>query len=198
MTPPTLMGPTVRGRKLPRLRSERDDHTPLAGGRWVTCRDNSTVMNLAYATNGHVDIDAPVFRAEIVPADPDGITVEQAAGAVLKLAHLPLVYPGQPGWPGTFNLARTRAWLLAAKGLIVDGWYDELPPRDREQPGSDTFTHSIFASHASASTGNVYVYDPLVILGPAEPYGRWIRGADFYTFAASLNYEVSFIPLQPL
>jgi hypothetical protein len=177
--------PTVFGRKLPRNDYEGDDGVVS----FRTCRDSSIGRIVAFATNGRVDRDGRVYRAAVTPHDPDGITIEQAAQAVLRVAHLKLVVP-------RWGMVELDQHLAAARGVVVDGWYDALPLEDRCQAGDDHFTHSIFASHSSAKTGNVRVWDALD--KDLTGYGRWIGAKAFWLFAASLHYQCSYVPLQHL
>lgn len=185
-----MIQPTVKGRKLPRNDFEGDDRTPGAGGRWVTCRDTSTGRAVAYATNGRIDRDGRVYRAALAHPDPDGITLAQAAEAVRKVAGLRLIVPKD------WDKALVQAHLRAARGLVVDGWYDALPPEWRKQAGDAHFTHSVFTSHESLATGNWRVWDALD--HDLAGYGRWIPGPVMWEFVASLGYQVSYVPLQPL
>ena len=186
-----MVAPTLGGRTLPINDWEGDDFTPGAGGEYVTCRDTAVGRAVAWATNGRIDHDGRVYRAAIRPPAPLGITIAQAADAVRAVAHLDLVAP--EGW----DLARVESWLGEGRGLIVDGWYDRLPPEFRYQ-ASAHFTHSIFAAVISATTGPGAwrVWDPL---NPDRAgRGRWIPGAAMAAFVASLRYQVSYVPLQPL
>lgn len=182
--------PTVLGRKLPRNDFEGDDFTPGAGGKWVTCRDTSVGRAVAFATNGRVDRDGRVYRAALSHPDPDGITHAQAAEAVYKVARLRLLRPR--GW----SRPQVQAHLYAARGLVVNGWYDALPPAFRRQPGDAHFTHAMFASHISRAMDKWRVWDPLD--RNLAGYGRWIPGAVMWDFLESLDYQVSYVPLQPL
>lgn len=187
--------PTVLGRKLPHNDFEGDDFTPGAGGRWVTCRDTSIGRAVAFATNGRVDRDGRVYRAALAHSDPDGITAGQAATAVYAVARLRLFRPPR------FSRRKVETHLYAARGLVVDGWYDALPPAVRRQVGDAHFTHSMFTSHISRATGNWRVWDALD--RNLDGYGRWIPGAAMWDFLESLAitpgfYRVSYVPLQPL
>ena len=183
-----MIAPTVMGRKLPRNDSELDDHVP--GGGIVTCRDTSLGRDIAFATNGRIDEDGSVYRASLHPTPTGGTSIAQSAQEALAVAHLTLVVPH--GW----QRKNVKTHLRYARGLIVDGWYDALAPEDRMQQGSDHFTHSMFISHISQATFNWRVWDPLD--KNLNGYGRWIPEASMWAFIESLNFQVSYVPLQSL
>jgi hypothetical protein len=185
--------PTILGRKLPRNDWEGDDSTPGAGGHYVTCQDTATGRMVAYATNGRVDKDGKVYR-DAVPYDPDGVTLQQMKHAVLEVAHLPLVTPT------TWRWKQVLSHLRAKKGLIVDGWYSEIPRP--YQLGSD-FGHAMWISHYSPTSG-MRVWDPL---NPdIYAYGRWMPATYIEAFleegarrwGTGGVFFVGYVPLQPL
>ena len=190
-----MIQPKVSGRLLPRNDWEGDDFTPGAGGHYVTCQDTATGRMVAYATNGKVDRDGRVYRAAVHPHDPDGVTLGPMVGAVRTVARLPLTIPS--GW----RWAQALGHLKAGRGLIIDGWYAEVPRAYRYQQGAD-FAHAMWASHYSPTSG-VRVWDPL---NPdTTAYGRWIPPSVVRTFVESLSRRmgtadlyVGFVPLQPL
>ena len=184
----------IGGRKLPRQDWEGDDSTPGAGGAYVTCQDSATGRMVAYATNGRTDRDGKVYRAA-VPYDPDGVTLQQMQHAVREVAHLPLIIPSDWHWP------KVLAWLRAGKGLIVDGWYSEVPRKYRYQRDAD-FGHALWISHFSHTSG-MRVWDPL---NPdLDSYGRWIPAPYIKDFLESGarhwgwgHLFVGYVPLQIL
>jgi hypothetical protein len=186
--------PLVKGRKLPLNDWEGDDFTPGAHGAFVTCQDTAAGRMVAYATNGRVDKDGRVYRAAI-PYDPDGITLQQADVAVHKVAKLDIVIPSDWRW------SQVLTHLRNYKGLIVDGWYAEIPRAYRYQLGA-AFAHAIFVSHYSPTSG-MRVWDPL---NPdTHAYGRWIPAPVVRAFAEELSRRnrtaslyVGYVPLQAL
>jgi hypothetical protein len=186
--------PMVKGRKLPRNDWEGDDFTPGAGGHYVTCQDTAVGRMVAYATNGRIDKDGKVYRAAI-PHDPDGITLQQADIAVHRVAGLDMVIPS--GW----TWANVLSHLRACKGLVVDGWYAEIPRAYRYQQGDD-FAHAMFISHYSSTSG-MRVWDPL---NPdTTAWGRWMPAPVIRDFLEELSRRngtaslyVGYVPLQHL
>lgn len=185
-----MIQPTAFGRRLPRNDWEGDDFTPGAGGHFVTCQDTAVGRAVAWATNGRVDRDGRVYRAAVRPADPDGITLAQAAAAVRQVTHdrLTLVIPD---W--THRHVATH--LRYGRGLVVNGYYGALPRAYRHQARAD-FNHAMWVSHQSRATGNVRLWDPL---NPdTTAYGRWVPAQVIWDFLESLGYTCAYVPLQPL
>jgi len=182
--------PTLRGRKLPLNDWEGDDFTPGAGGRYVTCMDTAAGRAVAWATNGRLDKDGKVYRANVVPPDPNGVNFPQMAGALKRVnIHLDLVYRG--GW----TKAEVIAHLKAGKGLIATGQYDAIPRRYRYQ-GSGDFAHAIFISHMNQAGTAIREYDPL---DPrTDLYGRHVPASILWPFLASGGWVAGFVPLHAL
>ena len=182
-----MIQPRVFGRKLPRNDFEGDDRTPGAGGEYVTCMDTAAGRMVAWATNGRIDKDGRVYRA--VLNDPDGITLDQAAVAIKRVADLDLVQPR--GW----DLRHVKTHLRYGRGLIIDGWYSAVPRAYRHQAFAD-FTHAMWVSHMSAATGNVRLWDPL---NPdVHAYGRWVPGPVIWAFLETLHFTCGYVPLEAL
>jgi hypothetical protein len=183
------------GRKLPHQDWEGDDFTPGAGGHYVTCTDTSLGRDIAYATNGRVDKDGRVYRAALVPHDPNGISLPQAKQAAKTVAGVNLILP--VGW----HWAEVMAHLRAKKGLIIQGWYAEIPRMYRYQLSSD-FGHAMFVSHYSPTSG-MRVWDAL------DPnlthHGQWVPAIYVRNFLEALQHRfgassllVAYAPLVPL
>jgi hypothetical protein len=183
------------GRKLPHQDWEGDDYTPGSHGSYVTCTDTSTGRHVAYVTNGRKDIDGKVYRAAIHPADPDGVSLPQAKQAAKAVAGIDLILPF--GWDTSDALEHLRA----KKGLIMQGWYAEIPRMYRYQAGAD-FGHAMWASHYSSTSG-VRVWDPL------DPnlthHGQWIPWSFVRDFMERFRQEahahtvlVAYSALQPI
>jgi hypothetical protein len=86
------------------------------------------------------------------------------------------------------------AHLYAGKGLMVGGWYFQIDRAYRYQLPAN-FTHEIWISHYSKTSG-MRVWDPL---NPdIHGRGRWMPASMIFKFAASLNYQVAYVPLEPL
>ena len=184
-----MIQPTVFHRKLPRNDWEGDDLTPGAYGKYVTCLDTAAGRMVSYATNGRIDKDGKVYRAAVHPHDINGITLDQASIAIYKVARLKLIRPE--------NWARKniKTHLRYARGLIVLGNYIEIPRIYRYQKDAN-FNHAMWISHRSEKTGNMRVWDPL---NPdTTQYGRWIPEEYIWRFIKSLNYQVAYVPLNPL
>jgi len=185
------------GRKLPHQDWEGDDYTPGAGGKWVTCTDSSVGRDLCYATNGRVDLDGRQIRAAVVPPDPDGITLVQAKQAVERLTDTTLIVPRDWDW------FEVLAHLRAKKGLVVQGWYAEIPPEYRFQFRCD-FAHALFVSHYSPTAG-MRVWDALD--ANKTHHGSWVPATyirrSMEALARRENVSLGalfcgFVPLQPL
>lgn len=182
MTQPTAFG----GRKLPANDWEGDDHTPGAHGGFVTCGDTSGGRAVAWATDGRIVKDGSVYRA--VTKDPDGITLAQLSVEISAVAHMGLWMPHGWIWQDA------SAALLAGTGLIVQGYYDALPPAWREQTGPAHFAHDMFMCYRSIASG-VRLYDPL---RRRKGYGRWIPAAAARAFIESGGYTIGYLSNQPL
>lgn len=183
------------GRKLPPGDWEGDDFTPGANGHYVTCTDTSLGRDIAYATNGHIDKDGRIYRAAVTPHDPNGINLLQARDAALSVASVKLVIP--QGW----HWAEVMAHLRAKKGLICQGWYDQIPRMYRYQLAAD-FGHAMFVSHYSPTSG-MRIWDAL------DPntlhHGQWVPAIYLRNFLEKLQrrwganaLQVAYAPLQPL
>ncbi len=183
-----MTGPLLDGRKLPANDWEGDDFTPGAGGAFVTCQDTAAGRMVAYATNGREDHDGRTYRAALPVPDANGISLQQVAVAVQKVAGKTLVIPH--GW----DRAHVLTWLGAHKGLVVDGHYGAIERAYRSQAGAD-FNHAIWFSHISPTSG-ARMWDPLN--ADIHGYGRWVPLAVFLAFAASLNWLVAYVDLEPL
>jgi len=184
-----MAAPTAFGRLLPRQDWEGDDHTPGAGGGFVTCGDTSAGRAVSWATNGRIDRDGSVYRA--VTHKPGPIDMAGLAIEVKAIAGLGLWIPH--GW----------IWQDAAKalgvgtGLIIQGWYDALPLHWRWQSGPVHFLHDIFVAYRSpAGMKNALVYDPLE--RDTMAHGRWVPASAVRAFAESQNYTVAYVANQPL
>lgn len=178
--------PRLNGRLLPRNDWEGDDFTPGAGGKYVTCVDTAAGRMVAFATNGRVNHDGTVYRKAIVPADPNGITLDQVATAVHRLTGLTLV---RPKW----TIAQVEAHLRAGRGLVFIGQYAYIPRPYRYQAAAD-FLHAMFATHLSRS--GVRVWDPL---NPdIHRWGRWVPWSIIRSYIVSGHLDVAYIGLQPL
>ncbi len=189
-----MSAPLLDGRKLPANDFEGDDFTPGAGGAFVTCQDTASGRMVAYATNGRVDVDGKTYRANLGVPDSNGISFQQVAVAVHRVAGKTLVIPGATPGVGRFGRAAVVAWLTARKGLVVDGYYGSIDRAYRSQAGAD-FNHAIWFSHISPTSG-ARMWDPL---NPdIHGYGRWVPVAVLLAFAASLDYLVAYVELEPL
>ena len=166
------------GRKLPHQDWEGDDFTPGAKG-YVTCTDTATGRMIAYATNGRRDLDGKAIRSAVKPPDRDGINLGQAAQATLSLTGLTLVRPQSLDW------ADALAHLTAKRGLILQGWYSEIP-RDYRYQASANFGHAMWASHASPS-GFTRVWDPLD--ANRTHHGTWVPTKYVRAFLERLQHE---------
>ena len=185
------------GRKLPHQDWEGDDYTPGAGGKWVTCTDSSVGRDLCYATNGRVDLDGRQIRAAVIPPDPDGITLVQAKQAVERLTDTTLIVPRDWDW------FECLAHLRAKKGLVVQGWYAEIPREYRFQLRCD-FAHALFISHYSPTAG-MRAWDALD--ANKTHHGSWVPATyirrSMETLARREGVSVGalfcgFVPLQRL
>jgi hypothetical protein len=187
----------LEGRKLPHGDWEGDDFTPGAGGRYVTCTDTSTGRALCYATNGRVDLDGRQIRAAVHPHDADGINLRQAQRAIESLTNTTIVIPEHWGW------TEALLHLRAKKGLIIQGWYAEIPRQYRYQLPAD-FGHAMWASHYSPTSG-IRVWDALD--ANQAHHGQWIPARYVRAFAEEFARRergaidrlfVGYIPLQHL
>ena len=180
-----MSAPRAFGRWLPRGDFEGDDRL----ANFKSCMDTAAGRMVAWATNGRIDKDGQVYRDSIHPHDPDGINLVQAAAEVHKVARLELVIKRNP------SLAWVKTHLRYGRGLIVTGWYDAIPRAYRHQ-ASAHFTHAMWVSHRSESSGNVRTWDPL---NPAiHEYGRWIPAEVIWAFMATLGRDCGYIPLEVL
>lgn len=185
------------GRKLPHQDWEGDDFTPGAGGRYVTCTDTALGRMVAYATNGRVNKDGRVYRSAVIPADSNGINLQQAKIAARKVAGVDLIIPEAWNW------SEVVAHLRAKKGLIIQGWYDAIPRSYRFQARAD-FGHAMFISHIVSSPGSRN-WDPL------DPnlthHGSWVPSKYIRDFMLKLAAKeglsserlfCAYVPLQHL
>jgi hypothetical protein len=150
---------------------------------------------VAYSSNGRCDKDGRVYRAAVHPLDPNGVTLQQMKPVVAEIAAANLVIPTDWRWP------QVLAHLRAGKGLVVDGWYSEIPRAYRYQFISE-FAHGMFVSHFSHTSG-MRVWDPLN--ADIHSYGRWIPGPYIKSFLEELSRRmgtkslyVGFVPLEHL
>lgn len=184
MTAPTGYG----GRFLPKQDFEGDDHTPGALGHWVTCVDSAVGRMVSWATNGRIDKDGSVYRSNLTPPDPDGLTLSQAVIEVSRVAKLRLVLPH---WGQREVLAN----LVQGHGLIITGVYSTIPAEYRYQASAD-FSHAMFVCYIDSTGLYGRLYDPLDRnLGH---YGRWVPMTILFPFIKSGNYRVGYVPLEPL
>src|ERR1035437_3627867 len=182
-----MVQPTAFGRKLPHNDWEGDDFTPGAGGKYVTCMDTALGRNIAWATNGKVDLDGRKYRAAL-PGFPVGIDFNDAAIEARKVANKSLL--AKYNW----DSHQISSWLSHGNGLIIVGWYDALSRPFRYQ-AYGRFTHAMFVSHQSNASG-MRLYDPL---NPdTTAYGRWVPPKEIYNFVASWTGAVAYVPLEPL
>lgn len=187
----------LNGRKLPHQDWEGDDFTPGAGGAWVTCTDTSLGRMIAYATNGRIDKDGRVYRAAVRPRDPDGITLTQAKQAAKTVAGVDLIIPAAWNWYECLHHLREK------KGLIVQGWYSEIPRQYRFQNRAD-FAHAMWISHYSPTAG-FRVWDAL---DPnTSHHGSWVPARPLRNFMEELASRqgrtaeqlfCGYVPLQHL
>jgi hypothetical protein len=179
--------PRVHGRLLPRNDWEGDDATAGAGGRYVTCVDTAAGRMVAYATNGRIDRDGTVYRAAILPHDPNGITLAQVEGAVSRVAHLTLVRPS------AWTLAHVEAHLARALGLVVIVPYAAIPRARRFQDRAD-FLHGLFVSHRGGP--GYRVWDPL---NPNTAlFGRWEDPTMILEAIRKGGVQVAYVALEAL
>jgi hypothetical protein len=181
------MSPIAYGRNLPLTDWEGDDFTPGAGGAYVSCMDTAVGRMLYWATNGRKNLDGKQIRAAVKPADPNGITFEQANQAVHSLTGLNVLYANESQhW--------IENWLInRGHGLVIAGNYSAIPRQYRFQAAAN-FRHAIFII-GQGPAGNTREYDPL------DPrihlYGEInIPMSAIWPFVASLNGLVGYIPLQ--
>jgi hypothetical protein len=182
-------------RKLPKQDWEGDDHIPGSGGKYVSCTDTATGRDLAWATNGRVDLDGKQIRAAVRPHDPDGITLTQAKNAVERLTNTTLIIPTDWVWQDVLNWSRLR------RGLVIQGWYGALPRSDRFQLKAD-FGHAMFIPYLSSTSGFLN-YDPL---DPnTRRHGQWVRASSIRAFMETFAHMegsrgllCAYVPLQPL
>lgn len=180
--------PTVNGRELPPNDWEGDDFTPGAGGAYVTCQDTAAGRALYWATGGLYDYDGHTIRANIRPADSDGVSLAQVGGAVARITQPPRLLD----W-GLKSLQSMQSWLDAGLGLVVDGYYGAIPVAYREQRHA-TFNHAIFIPYRK---GNAYlVYDPLN--GDLGGFGKSVPDWAIEPFMRSLSGLCGWFPLEPL
>lgn len=167
---------SFRGRLYPRNDWEGDDFTPGAGGSFVTCQDTAAGRDLAWATNGKVDIDGKAIRARIPGGDSGGVSLAQVADAIKTISGRVLHH-------GNMKLADINGALLNGHGFVVDGHYGALARPYRHQAGAD-FNHAIFIAVLSLASG-YRVYDPL---NPdIHAFGRWIPRKEMTGFITSLG-----------
>jgi hypothetical protein len=185
------------GRRLPHQDFEGDDATPGADGRWVTCTDTSAGRALCYSTNGRINLDGKQIRAAVHPHDTDGIRLEQAKQAIEALTNTTIIIPTHWGW------ADVLAHLRQKRGLIVQGWYAEIPRAERFQLRAD-FGHAVWISHDSRTSG-CRVWDALD--ANTKHHGNWIARGSIRAFAEEFarrqgrgpdRLYVGYVPLQHL
>jgi hypothetical protein len=183
----------LQGRKLPAQDFEGDDATPGANGKWVSCTDTALGRGIAYATNGRIDRDGKVYRAAVPGHDPDGITLHQAAVAARAVADVKLVIPDDWRW------AQVLTHLKARRGLIVQGWYAQIPRAFRFQASAE-FGHAMWISHLSPTSG-MRVWDPLD--ANTTRHGQWVPASAIRVFMEELSRRngtsslyCAYVPLQ--
>jgi hypothetical protein len=181
------------GRKLPHQDWEGDDWS--SGANFKTCTDTSTGRDLAFATNGRINLDGKQIRAAVHPHDKDGITLPQAKQAVERLTNTTLVIPGDWDW---YDVLRH---LKARKGAVVQGWYSKIRREYRFQARAD-FGHAFFISHYSPTAG-MRVWDALD--ANTTHHGSWVPARDIRASMEELarregahSLYVGYVPLQPL
>ena len=181
---PTL--PNLAGRIFPINDWEGDDPPVI---NYKSCNASAGGRAVAWATNGRIDIDGYRYY-QAAPHDPKtgGQTLQQVQQAVLSVAKRKLIIP--QGW----DSHRMSSWLYAGNGLMVGGWYNVIERAYRYQKFAD-FTHEIWISHYSKNSG-MRVWDPL---NPdIHGRGRWMPATMIFNFAASLDYQVAYVPLESL
>jgi hypothetical protein len=181
---------TFRGRTLPMNDWEGDDRTPGAGGHWVTCMDTAAGRAACWATNGRVCVDGKEVRAHVQPPDPDGISFAQADRALHDInEHLNVLHP--EGW----DQAKCTAWLKAGKGLIVTGFYTDIPRAYRHQASAD-FAHAMWVSHFDRTGTRMRLYDPL---NPdIHERGRNVPTSILWPFLQGRGWQIGYVPLHDL
>lgn len=185
----------LNGRKLPHNDFEGDDWIPGSGGKWVSCTDSATGRDLAWATNGRVNLDGKQIRAAVHPHDPDGINLMQAKQAVESLTSTTLIVPTDWDWYDVLRHLRLK------NGLVVQGWYSELPRDDRFQARAD-FGHAMFIPYYLPTYG-MKNYDPL---DPnTRHHGSWVKAGAIRAFMEELASRegskglfCAYVPLQHL
>ena len=189
----------LNGRKLPHGDWEGDDATPGASGRMVTCTDTSAGRALCYATNGRKDIDGRQVRAAVKPPDPNGINLRQAKQAIESLSATTVVIASHWGWTDVMAHLKKKPYT----GLIVQGWYAEIPRGERFQANAD-FGHAMWLSHYSRTSG-IRVWDALD--ANERHHGNWVPARYIRAFMEELARRegtgpnqlfCGFVPLQPL
>jgi len=182
------------GRKLPANDFEGDDWVPGSTG-YVTCTDTALGMMIAYATNGRIVKDGRVYRAAVHPHDVDGITLLQAEQAAATVAGVTLIRP-------TWHWDSVLKWLKSRNGLIVQGWYGDIPRAYRFQKDPSNFGHAMFISHYSSTSG-MRVWDPLD--ANTSHHGQWIPAKYIRAYMEHLQQEqgspvlfCAYAPLQHL
>ena len=182
-----MAGPTVQGRPLPQNDWEGDDHTPGAGGRYVTCVDTSVGRMVAWATAGRINKDGATYRSALNPPDSGGISMRQAVIEASRVAGLKLLIP-------KWGVREVTAQLTQQKGLIVIGKYASLPREDRFQDNAD-FLHCLFLSHLDTAGNAVRGWDPL---NRKPGYGMWYPMSVMMPFIVSGGYDLGYINLEPV
>jgi hypothetical protein len=182
-----MIQPKAFGRLVPRNDWEGDDHTPGAGGAYVSCGDTSAGRAVAWATNGRVDKDGSVYRA--VTKAPGAITLGGLALEIKAVAGLTLIQPTGWAW------GECSFHLSTGIGLIIQGWCDSLPDALQYQAGPNHFLHDVFACYRSLKSG-VRLYNPL---NPdTSGYGQWVPAAVVRKFIESGGVTVGYLVNQPL
>ena len=119
-----------------------------------------------------------------------------------KLTNTTIVIPEHWSWTDVSIHLRHRPYV----GLILQGWYAEIPRKYRYQSGAGEFGHAMFATHYSATSNkSVRVWDPL---DPnTDHHGQWVPVTYIRAFLEELARRegtgpgrlfCGYIPLQHL
>jgi hypothetical protein len=178
--------PNLKGRIFP-LNDWEGDDPPVVN--YKSCNASAGGRAVAWATNGRIDIDgATYYKAASHDPETGGQTLQQVGQAISIVAKRKLIIP--QGW----HRADMGTHLKYGRGLMIGGLYSVIERAYRFQRYAD-FYHEIWISHLSTTSG-MRVWDAL---NPdIHARGRWVPASMIYDFAASLNYQVAYVPLEPL